>query len=127
VADDTPARRREEASGFGDPTRRTYLAQERTLLAWWRTGLATLALALAVGRVIPGVSHVPAAPYVAVGILFAVLGAAFVLYGAYRDRLLQRSFREGAYLPFPRSALIVFTVGMLAVSAGAVIVMIVAD
>ena len=27
---------------FGDPTRRTYLAQERTLLAWWRTAFAAM-------------------------------------------------------------------------------------
>ncbi len=36
-----------------DATRRTLLASERTELAWWRTGLTALAVALAVGRVIP--------------------------------------------------------------------------
>jgi uncharacterized membrane protein YidH (DUF202 family) len=36
-----------------DDTRRTYLAEERTLLAWWRSGLAALAVASAVGRLVP--------------------------------------------------------------------------
>jgi putative membrane protein len=40
-----------------DATRRTRLASERTELAWWRTGLTALAVALAVGRVIPGLDH----------------------------------------------------------------------
>jgi putative membrane protein len=37
-----------------DATRRTLLASERTELAWRRTGLTALAVALAVGRVVPG-------------------------------------------------------------------------
>src|SRR4249920_3427477 len=36
-----------------DATRRTHLANERTQLAWWRTGLTALAVALGVGRVVP--------------------------------------------------------------------------
>jgi putative membrane protein len=34
-----------------DATRRTHLANERTRLALWRTGLTAIAVALAVGRV----------------------------------------------------------------------------
>lgn len=33
-------------------SRRTLLANERTYLAWWRTGLTTLTVALAVARVV---------------------------------------------------------------------------
>ncbi|MGZ5314068.1 MAG: DUF202 domain-containing protein, partial [Solirubrobacterales bacterium] len=36
-----------------DATRRTRLANERTQLAWWRTGLTALAVAVGIGRVIP--------------------------------------------------------------------------
>jgi putative membrane protein len=32
-----------------DATRRTLLANERTYLAWWRTGLTSLAVSLAAG------------------------------------------------------------------------------
>jgi putative membrane protein len=37
----------------GDASRRTRLANERTQLAWWRTGLTALAVGLAIGRVLP--------------------------------------------------------------------------
>jgi putative membrane protein len=36
-----------------DVTRRTRLAAERTWLAWWRTGIAASAAALAVGALVP--------------------------------------------------------------------------
>jgi uncharacterized membrane protein YidH (DUF202 family) len=36
-----------------DPTRRTWLAAERTWLAWWRSGIAAAAAAIAVGRPMP--------------------------------------------------------------------------
>jgi uncharacterized membrane protein YidH (DUF202 family) len=35
-------------SQFGAPSRRTYFAEERTILAWWRTGISSAAVALAV-------------------------------------------------------------------------------
>ena len=37
----------------GDASRRTYLATERTFLAWFRSGLASVALAITIGRVVP--------------------------------------------------------------------------
>ena len=36
-----------------DVTRRTHLANERTYLAWWRTGLGCLAAGIGAGRVVP--------------------------------------------------------------------------
>jgi uncharacterized membrane protein YidH (DUF202 family) len=36
-----------------DPTRRTWLAAERTWLAWWRSGIAAAAAAIGVGRLVP--------------------------------------------------------------------------
>jgi len=60
-----------------DATRRTRLASERTELAWWRTGLTALAVALAVGRVVPELSDSASRwPYVAVGACFGVYGIA---------------------------------------------------
>jgi inner membrane protein YidH len=38
---------------LADVTRRTRLAAERTWLAWWRTGIAASAAALAVGGLVP--------------------------------------------------------------------------
>jgi hypothetical protein len=38
--------------GTHDASRRTYLAEERTLLAWWRSGLAAFAVSCP-PRVVP--------------------------------------------------------------------------
>ena len=44
---------------FADPTRRTYRAQERTVLAWWRTALGILAAAVATGSILPKLAQLP--------------------------------------------------------------------
>ena len=55
--------------------RRTSLANERTQLAWWRTGLTALAVAIAVGRVLPDLNtDAEQWPYTAVGAAFAIYG-----------------------------------------------------
>jgi len=65
--------------------KRTDLAVERTMLAWWRTGLAALAVALAVGRLLPELSDVETTwPYVALGLGFAVYATAIFAYGGWR-------------------------------------------
>ena len=63
-----------------DATRRTRLANERTYLAWWRTGLATLAVSVGTGKIVPAVSGGAAWPYEALGVAFAVVGLAFMIY-----------------------------------------------
>jgi putative membrane protein len=86
-----------------DATRRTHLATERTELAWWRTGLTALAVALAVGRVVPGIGTVPARwPYVAVGVCFAVYGIGVIAYGTARSRAVERDLAEGRFPKPPR-------------------------
>src|ERR1700710_772217 len=62
-----------------DATRRTRLASERTELAWWRTGLTALAVALAVGRVIPSLDHNSA------DWLYDLAGVCFGVYGRFPD------------------------------------------
>jgi putative membrane protein len=64
---------------------RTTLAGERTLLAWWRTGLTAIAVALAVGRLLPELApHTNDWPYVALGIGFALYGIAMFILGTHR-------------------------------------------
>lgn len=71
--------------------RRTYLAAERTQLAWWRTGFAAIAVALAVGRVVPELSEPSTSwPYVALGVAFAVYGVLAIIYGSHRMRAYER-------------------------------------
>ena len=92
--EDVGARRAASEAAFADPTRRTYLAQERTLLAWWRTALGTLAVAVAIGSILPKLAHLPKGPFVALGVGYAVLSIWFVLLGAYRQRANTHAFAE---------------------------------
>jgi putative membrane protein len=79
--------------------RRTHLASERTLLAWWRSGLAAVAVALAVGRLLPALLHVSSTPFVVLGIGFAVLALSFILYGTLRQRQVDRAIAAGGFRP----------------------------
>ncbi len=79
-----------------DATRRTWLALERTQLAWWRTGLASLAVGVGIGRVVPELSDaVHRWPYVVVGIGFAVYGILLFAYGTFREARMAEELEEG--------------------------------
>jgi uncharacterized membrane protein YidH (DUF202 family) len=83
----------------GDATRRTWLAAERTVLAWLRTGLTATAVALAVGKVIPDLRHGGASwPFVVLGAGYGLLGVLIVAYGFRRGREVDRAIREGRWL-----------------------------
>jgi putative membrane protein len=82
---------------FPEASRRTYLAGERTELAWWRTGLTALAVSLGVGRVIPELGGGPNWPYAVMGAGYAVLGLGFIVYGSWRARAVRRSFERGEF------------------------------
>ena len=95
--------------------RRTSLAGERTLLAWWRTGLTAIAVALGVGRLLPELAdHVTKWPYVVLGVGFALYGIAMFVLGTQRlsansseDRLLIGLMGAGVILGLGTLALIV--------------------
>lgn len=98
---------------IGDDTKRTYLAQERTLLAWWRSGLAALAVAIAVGRLVPALLHVSAMPFVMLGIGYGLVGLALVVLGARRDRAVRSAIAEGRFEPLDSRAVLVVTVAIV--------------
>jgi putative membrane protein len=81
----------------GDATRRTRLANERTYLAWWRTGLTAFAVSLGAGKLVPALTDESSWPYAAVGIGFAVLGVAFVGYGYWRMREVDAAIARGEF------------------------------
>jgi putative membrane protein len=92
---DSPRPPREEAT---DATRRTRLANERTELAWWRTGLTAFAVAVAVSRIVPELADAAHRwPYVIAGVCFAVYGVAVIAYGSVRRREVERSLAEGRF------------------------------
>jgi len=95
-----------------DATRRTLLASERTELAWWRTGLTGLAVALAVGRIVPGLDDSSQRwPYVIAGVCFALYGIAVIAYGSTRRRTVEIALAEGRFPTAPRLAHTALAVG----------------
>jgi putative membrane protein len=82
----------------GDATRRTWLASERTVLAWLRTGLTATAVALGVGKVIPNLGDGASWPFVVLGAGYGLLGVVIVAYGMWRGREVDRAIREGRWL-----------------------------
>jgi putative membrane protein len=94
----------------GDATRRTYLANERTFLAWWRTGLTAVAVSLGIGKIAPDLADPETRwPYVAVGIGFAFLAVAVFVYGLMRERAVAEAVRRGDYAPLNTTVLVVLT------------------
>lgn len=111
-----------------DAIRRTRLAAERTELAWWRTALTSIAVAVGVGRVVPELSGSSTEwPYVVVGIGFALYSVALFAYGSIRSRRVEVALDRGQMIPSSRIEtrwlmvggviLCLATVGLIAASA----------
>ena len=105
------------APGCGDTTdatRRTRLANERTYLAWWRTGLTSLAVSFGAGRIVPELTGGSHWPYEIIGVAFAVVGSAFIGFGYLRQKHIEDALARGEYAPLhPRAALIFASLGAL--------------
>jgi putative membrane protein len=93
-----------------DATRRTRLANERTYLAWWRTGLTALAVSIGFGKIVPGVSDVARWPFTIAGVGFALAGTAIIGYGHYRYTAVERALDRGQYWRVDPRALAIFSV-----------------
>ena len=79
--------------------RRTWLAAERTFLAWLRTGFAALALAIAVGRLLPALISVSHIAFGVVGAGYGVFGVLIILLGAYRTQRVRGALVTNDPLP----------------------------
>ena len=97
-----------EAGRVEDATRRTRLANERTYLAWWRTGLTALAVSFGAGRLLPELSHGPNWPFELAGIAFAIVGIAFMAYGYVRHRDVEGALDRGDYAGLEERAAFIF-------------------
>lgn len=119
----------DELRGEGwDAIRRTRLAAERTELAWWRTALTSIAVAVGVGRVVPELSGTTTEwPYVVVGIGFALYSVGLFAYGSMRSRRVELALDRDEMIPSSRTearwlmisgvVLCLATVGLIAASA----------
>jgi putative membrane protein len=93
-----------------DATRRTRLANERTYLAWWRTGLTSLAVSFGVGRLLPALSKGTKWPYEAIGVTFALVGVGFIVEGYLRQKRIEEALARGDFAPLERRTALVFSV-----------------
>jgi putative membrane protein len=82
-----------------DVTRRTQLAAERTWLAWWRSGIAATATAVAVGGVVPQLVDGSHTPYVVLGAGYAALAIAVFVGAGRRQARLVEALDDGGYEP----------------------------
>src|SRR5262245_10434271 len=80
-----------------DASRRTHLANERTYLAWWRTGLTCLVVSLGAGKLVPSISDQARWPYEILGAGFALLGLFFIVYGLRRQREIREAVRRAEF------------------------------
>jgi putative membrane protein len=94
----------------GDALRRTRLANERTFLAWLRTGVTCLAAGLAVGRVLPELVEDDSTwAYAAIGAGWALVGMGLIGYGLRRERAVASAIERGEYAPLEGGALVALT------------------
>jgi putative membrane protein len=107
-----------------DATRRTRLANERTYLAWWRTGLTALAVCVGVGRLVPVVAKGTRWPYEALGVGYGILGIAFLAAGFVRTREVERALEEGSFAPLRQWTVALLTAGGVVLGAATVVVLI---
>ena len=108
---------------FSKPSRRTFLAQERTLLAWWRTALGTIGIAVAIGGLLPKLTNLPEGPLVALGAGYAALSLCFVLVGGYRHLAGEKALARRGYLGPSRGTVIALSAYMTALVAATAWVM----
>ena len=79
--------------GVEDATHRTRLANERTYLAWWRTGLTAFAVSVGVGRLVPEHTDANRWPFEVVG---AAFGPGFVVWAGFCADAVERRSTKGA-------------------------------
>jgi len=112
--------------GVEDATRRTRLAAERTWLAWWRTGLATSAAAIAVGRLIPGLTHGDHWAFRLLGLGYAVLAIVLLLIGGVRQYQGSQALDRGEYHDLSPSLVIWLTAAAVALAGATLVIVAVA-
>ena len=107
-----------------DASRRTRLANERTYLAWWRTGLTTFAVSLAAGKLVPELSSGASWPFEVIGVAFGVVGLLFIAYAYVRQKRVEESLARGDYAPFETRVALVFAALGLLLGVGTIVVIV---
>ncbi len=94
-------------------TARDHLANERTFLAWVRTGLGVVGLGVVFEKVVDGSIGARIA-----GVVLALYGIAILIYALFRFSRVERALRAGRFPVAKRGPLLVGLLGLvLAVGA----------
>ncbi len=122
TADQDP---RPEGDFAGDATRRTFLANERTQLAWWRTGLTSVAVGVGIGKVVPELGTGDHWAYGVLGAAYIVYGILFVLVGTLRQVQVENAVLDEGWRAQDRRIVLALTsIGVLLAAITAVLVLI---
>ena len=105
--------------------RRTWLAAERTYLAWLRTGLGALGLALAVGRLLPALIDASHLAFGVLGAGYAALGVFLVVMAAYRAQRTRAALAAGRPLPLDLWVIWVLTAASIVLAVATVVLVLV--
>ena len=104
--------------GTGGTEAREHLANERTLLAWVRTGVSLISFGLVVERI--GVQVGPSGTSAAFGVALAVLGCLALIMGTVQFLRSRRGIATGDFVPGV-AAYLVIVAGSLALAGAFVI------
>jgi putative membrane protein len=110
----------------GDATRRTRLANERTYLAWWRTGLTAFAVSIGSGKLVPAIAGGETWPYTAIGIGFAAVGVFCSAYAFWRYREVEDAISRGEFAR-PGERLVAMLSGLGAVLGALLVVVLLTE
>ena len=112
----------DEAEKRGLDVERTRLANERTFLAWWRTGLAAVAAGFALGRLLPNaIDDATKWPYIVLGVMLAAAGIGATAYGTARFHAVERAISRGESFSSSATALLVLAAAGVAAGVFAVV------
>jgi putative membrane protein len=101
-----------------DSRARTHLANERTFLAWFRTGVTLVALGLAAAQFLAGEGEPEAVAVQALSTVVIAGGAASIAVGLYRYRVGRRRIDDTGYLPAWTSITVTAAGGLVMAALG---------
>lgn len=118
LEDESKAGRGSSDDSMLGPSRRTVLAAERTWLAWWRTGMAVAAVAIAVGGVAPRLVESDRAVFTVLGVGYALLSLTVFVAAFRRHRQINRAIADDSDIGSDASLILMLTVfgGLLAIA-----------
>ncbi len=79
-------------------------------MAWWRTGIASAAVALAVGALLPKLGTHPRGRFVALGVGYGILALIFVIGGTLREQASRKALATRGFAKLADRAVLAVTV-----------------